>query len=148
MSNSKDNTTENPTDSSKPSDSTIQQSGQSPITTRGSANQPTPPSFEEVLDQSLQTFEPVLTSTEPSSEHDSPSHTEQEKHPIQESEELGPEDFPTDLDEHWNEIPTETAEWYSQADNNLPNFVLEEMKHSKGLEEWGQLHPYSLLPSV
>ncbi len=140
MSNSKDQPNQDQANSA--SDATSQDQALSTLQT---SRQPTQSTFEEVLEQSLQTTEPILPSTEPSPEPEKPSQIDQKDRPVPTPEELGPEDFPTDLDEHWNEIPTETAEWHAESDTNPPSFVLEEIESSKGLEEWGQLHPYSLL---
>lgn len=59
---------------------------------------------------------------------------------------IGLEDLPTEIEEHWNPISTETEtleidEAYTTSLAS-PSFIEET---NTDLEEWGQLHPYSLL---
>ena len=74
----------------------------------------------------------------------------EEKEKIEESSTdnqlIGLEDLPTEIEEHWNPLSTETEtleidEPYTTSLSS-PSFIDET---NTDLEEWGQLHPYSLL---
>ena len=57
---------------------------------------------------------------------------------------IGLEDLPTEIDEHWNHFSTETMELDESHTTSLPSPSFTD-EDSVDLEEWGQLHPYSLL---
>ena len=108
------------------SDSTESPTGTLPSTEERHVQQPSGTPFSDFLEASIEK---------------NPVHSEEIEITEAHSPELGPEDLPTEIDEPLNVPEIDTTEF---NDGSTDASIIEDL-HQYDSEEWGMLHPYSLL---